>query len=68
MIHLYRVYFDSIADAVQLYAESRESVEEYVDRKYRGREPVVRYVKSVTKMRTGIPLVMSGRECDEQGI
>lgn len=65
MIHLFRVYFTDVADAQQVYADSPESAAKYVTR-LRGAppgiEPVVRYVKSVSRMRADIPLVMSGKE------
>ena len=81
MIHLFRVYFADVADATEVYADSHESAAKYVTRLHGappGVEPVVRYVKSVSRMRSDIPLVLGSfsevycptkeRHGDEQGI
>ena len=64
MIHLYRVYFADVADATEVYADSHESAAKYVSRLWcePPTDAIVRYVKSVSRMRTEIPLVMSDAE------
>lgn len=64
MIHLFKVYFDAVADAQQVYAEDHNSAAKYVARRRvrKVEDAVVRYVMSVSRMDAKIPLAHRGKE------